>query len=108
MRLEGPEIGQLTSLTQLCLSCNELASLPPEIRQLRALMQLYLTANKLTSLPPEMKNLTVLTELFLHENPSLDLPAEVLGPGHRALQEKAAAPVSPQVILEYWFSTHGA
>ncbi|MEM6503534.1 MAG: leucine-rich repeat domain-containing protein, partial [Cyanobacteria bacterium P01_C01_bin.89] len=49
-----PEIGQLSSLTQLDLSSNQLSSLPPEIGQLSSLTQLYLRSNQLSSLPPEI------------------------------------------------------
>ncbi|MEN3942517.1 COR domain-containing protein [Prosthecobacter sp. SYSU 5D2] len=72
-----PEIGQLTSLTELELSHNQLTSLPPEIGLLNSLRQLDLDNNQLSSLPPEIGLLTSLTWLFLSYNPLTRLPPEL-------------------------------
>ncbi|WP_107666955.1 leucine-rich repeat domain-containing protein, partial [Cyanothece sp. BG0011] len=53
-----PEIGQLTNLTSLNLSFNQLTDLPPEIGQLTNLTSLDLSFNQLTDLPPEIGQLT--------------------------------------------------
>jgi Leucine-rich repeat (LRR) protein len=65
-----PEIGNLTNLTELWLSGNELTgSIPPEIGNLTNLIYLYLYDNQLTgSIPPEIGNLTNLTRLWSHDN----------------------------------------
>jgi Leucine-rich repeat (LRR) protein len=50
-----PEISQLSNLTWLVLSGNQLSSLPPEISQLSNLTELFLSDNpQLTSPPPEI------------------------------------------------------
>jgi len=51
------EIGQLTSLTRLYLSANQLTSVPAEIGQLTSLSELYLNDNKLMSLPAAIREL---------------------------------------------------
>jgi len=53
-----PEIGNLTSLTELFLDGNDLTALPPEIGNLTGLTRLALDGNELTALPPEIGNLT--------------------------------------------------
>ncbi len=63
-----PEIGQLTNLTQLSFSENQLTTLPPEIGQLTNLTRLYLNANQLTAILPEISHLTNLTELSIGFN----------------------------------------
>jgi Leucine-rich repeat (LRR) protein len=60
--LHGPrylpaEIGNLTSLTSLRLTHNQLTALPPEIGNLTNLYNLDLHPNKLTTLPSEMQKL---------------------------------------------------
>jgi len=50
-----PEIGNLTKLTWLKLSENNLSSLPPEIGNLTNLFQLYLQNNQLSSLPANFR-----------------------------------------------------
>jgi len=71
------EIVQLTSLTVLDLSGNELTSLPAEIGQLTSLRELNLNCNELTSLPAEIGQLTSLTELGLNGNQLTSVPAEI-------------------------------
>ena len=51
------EIGQLTSLTELDLSGNQLTSVPAEIGQLTSLRGLYLRDNQLTTLPAAIREL---------------------------------------------------
>ena len=64
-----PEIGNLTGLTQLNLTGNQLTGLPPEIGNLTSLTELNLHNNQLrTVLPPEIGNLTSLTVLDLSAN----------------------------------------
>lgn len=72
-----PEIGQLTSLTELNLYGNQLTTLPPEIGQLTALTALYLHDNHLSTLPPEIGQLTALTMLRLYGNHLTTLPPEI-------------------------------
>ena len=72
-----PEIGNLTSLTSLILHGNELASLPSEIGNLIRLTGLGLHGNHFTALPPELTNLTSLTALGLGANRFASLPAEI-------------------------------
>ena len=71
------EIGQLTSLTRLHLSGNQLTSLPAEIWRLTSLRVLDLRANDLTILPAEIGQLTSLTRLDLDNNQLTSLPAEI-------------------------------
>ncbi|MCX6377360.1 MAG: leucine-rich repeat domain-containing protein, partial [Armatimonadetes bacterium] len=71
-----PEIGLLTSMTELQLSRNRLTSLPPEIGLLTSLRELHLSGNRFTSLPPEIGRLTSLTGLDLSKNRLTSLPPE--------------------------------
>jgi Leucine-rich repeat (LRR) protein len=71
-------ISNLTSLTWLTLSNNDLTSLPPEIGNLTNLTSLLLESNQLTSIPSEIGNLTSLTELNLECNQLTFLPPEIL------------------------------
>ena len=73
-----PEIVQLTNLTVLNLSENQLTSLPPEIVQLTNLTELILYGNQLTSLPPKIVQLTNLTGLYLFDNQLTSLPPEIV------------------------------
>ena len=60
--LEGPipsEIGNLTYLTSLNLSVNQLTELPPEIGNLTNLIGLYLNNNRLTSMPESICELNI-------------------------------------------------
>ena len=70
-------IGQLTALTYLNLSGNQLTSVPTEIGQLTSLEQLELSLNQLTSLPAEIGQLTSLTVLGLEANQLTSVPAEI-------------------------------
>jgi leucine-rich repeat protein SHOC2 len=71
------EIGRLSALWQLNLSCNQLTSLPAEIGQLAALDQLYLRGNQLTNLPVEIGQLASLTWLDFDGNQLTSLPTEI-------------------------------
>lgn len=99
-----PEVCQISTLTALFLSDNQLRTLPPEIVQLSALTELYLERNQLTSLPTEIGQLSALTELYLHGNPGLGLPIELLGPSRQDVHNKKATPASPRAILDYYFA----
>ncbi|MCL4832152.1 MAG: hypothetical protein KJZ86_06910 [Caldilineaceae bacterium] len=74
-----PEIGNLTALTSLTLSNNQLTSLPSQIGNLIALSWLNLGRNQLTSLPSEIGNLTSLTGLGLADNQLTTLPSTIGG-----------------------------
>ena len=65
--------GNLTNLTQLYLEGNQLISLPEFLGNLTNLTTLHLEENKLTSLPENLGNLTNLTELWLDGNLLTDL-----------------------------------
>ncbi len=80
------EIGNLTALTRLNLSYNQLTTLPAEIGNLTALRELYFLSdkfsapsryNQLTTLPTEIGNLTALRSLDLYDNRLITLPAEI-------------------------------
>ena len=71
------EIGQLTSLTELCLGDNKLTSVPAEIGQLTSLVKLNLSHNQLTSVPAEIGQLTSLKVLNLNHNQLWSVPAEI-------------------------------
>ena len=77
-----PELGDLTSLTELSLQNNGLSGpLPPELGNLTNLKALYLTGNNLSGpIPPELGNLTSLQSLSLRSNNlSGPLPPELGG-----------------------------
>ena len=65
-----PELGRLTSLTELYLYDNQLSgSIPPELGRLTSLTWLYLSDSGLSgSIPPELGRLTSLTWLDLNGN----------------------------------------
>ena len=65
-----PELGQLTNLTLLSLFDNELTGpIPTELGQLTKLRALYLSDNELTGpIPTELGQLTKLTNLHLSNN----------------------------------------
>lgn len=72
-----PEIGQLTSLSELILEGNVLNTLPPEIGQLTALRVLRLDGNDLRFLPREIGNLIGLEELNLSYNELTSFPVQI-------------------------------
>ncbi len=75
--IPGKAIGQLTHLTYLNLSGNQLTALPKEIGQLNDLEELYLERNQLLILPPEIGDLTSLQILKLSNNGLVILPDEI-------------------------------
>jgi small GTP-binding protein len=77
LTLLPPEIGQLTKLVVLILDYNQLTTLPPEIGQLTALAVLSSDSNELTTLPPEIGQLTALRRLSLNNNQLTKLPPEI-------------------------------
>ncbi|WP_395742757.1 COR domain-containing protein [Prosthecobacter sp.] len=77
LTLLPPEIGQLTSLTQLNLSDNRLSALPHEIGLLTELTALDISNNFLETLPCEIGQLTALKTFFLHSNRLRMLPPEI-------------------------------
>ena len=75
-----PEVGYLTSLTNLNLYWNQLTgSIPSELGYLTNLEMLSLGENELTgSIPPELGNLTNLIELILRKNQLTgNIPSEI-------------------------------
>ena len=75
-----PQIGGLTSLTDLWFHSNELeGELPPEIVSLTCLTKLHLHLNQLSgTLPAELGGISGLTELSLHSNKfSGQVPADI-------------------------------
>ena len=71
-----PEIGQLTSLTQLYLWGNQIRVIPSEIGQLTSLTVLRLGNNQISMIPPEIGQLTGLTQLGLYDNQIEAIPRE--------------------------------
>ena len=80
-----PEIGQLTSLTELRLDGNQLTELPPEIGQLTNLTDLWLGGNKLTEFPPGIGQLTSLNQLGVDGNPLTSPPPAIIEQGTEAI-----------------------
>ena len=72
------EIGNLTKLTSLVLSSNNLTSIPKEIGNLTNLKDLNLEDNFLYSLPSTIGNLTNLEYLNLENNKLTELPKEIV------------------------------
>jgi len=72
------EIWSLVNLTHLNLSYNELTELPKEIGNLVNLTELWIGGNKLTELPKEIGNLVDLTDLDINDNPFIEFPKEIL------------------------------
>jgi hypothetical protein len=68
------ELFELSSLTQLDLSFNELVTIPKEIGQLSSLIKLNLHNNKLVCIPKEVGQLGSLTYLNLNNNQLLAIP----------------------------------
>ena len=72
-----PDIEELTSLTTLFLSNNELTSLPESFGKLSSLQRLVLSENNLDSLPKSFTNLSSLKELLINENRLTALPDDI-------------------------------
>ncbi|XP_052023732.1 leucine-rich repeat and calponin homology domain-containing protein 4 isoform X2 [Apodemus sylvaticus] len=78
LRCLNPALGNLTALTYLNLSRNQLSSLPPYICQL-PLRVLIISNNKLGALPPDISTLGSLRQLDVSSNELRSLPAELCG-----------------------------
>ncbi|XP_058537201.1 leucine-rich repeat and calponin homology domain-containing protein 4 isoform X17 [Ochotona princeps] len=76
LRCLNPSLGNLTALTYLNLSRNQLSSLPPYICQL-PLRVLIVSNNKLGALPPEVGALGSLRQLDVSSNELQSLPVEL-------------------------------
>ncbi|MBE9033464.1 leucine-rich repeat domain-containing protein, partial [filamentous cyanobacterium LEGE 11480] len=75
---EIPEwIGGLTELTELDLSENQISEIPSAISQLTSLTKLYLSKNQISEIPEWIGGLTELTELDLWENQISKLPSAI-------------------------------
>jgi len=68
------KIGDLTKLTDICISQNNLIYLPDSIGNLTNLIKLNVSYNKLTHLPDSIGNLTNLQKLFVDNNKLTRLP----------------------------------
>ena len=78
IRQVPPDVGLLTSLTQLRLNGHGLPTLPAELGLLINLQTLWIQNNKLVTLPDEMEALTSLTALSISGNMMLTLPMQLL------------------------------
>uniref|UniRef100_A0A2K6S4Q5 Leucine-rich repeat and calponin homology domain-containing protein 4 n=1 Tax=Saimiri boliviensis boliviensis TaxID=39432 RepID=A0A2K6S4Q5_SAIBB len=78
LRCLNPALGNLTALTYLNLSRNQLSTLPPYICQL-PLRVLIVSNNKLGALPPDIGALGSLRQLDVSSNELQSLPAELCG-----------------------------
>ncbi|XP_006896531.1 PREDICTED: leucine-rich repeat and calponin homology domain-containing protein 4 [Elephantulus edwardii] len=76
LRCLNPALGNLTALTYLNLSRNQLSSLPPYICQL-PLRVLIVSNNKLGALPPDIGALGSLRQLDVSSNELQSLPSEL-------------------------------
>ncbi|XP_036760494.2 leucine-rich repeat and calponin homology domain-containing protein 4 isoform X3 [Manis pentadactyla] len=76
LRCLNPALGNLTALTYLNLSRNQLSFLPPYICQL-PLRVLIVSNNKLGALPPDISALGSLRQLDVSSNELQSLPAEL-------------------------------
>ncbi|MBZ3884689.1 Leucine-rich repeat and calponin homology domain-containing protein 4 [Sciurus carolinensis] len=76
LRCLNPALGNLTALTYLNLSRNQLSSLPPYICQL-PLRVLIVSNNKLGALPPDIGTLGSLRQLDVSSNELQSLPVEL-------------------------------
>ncbi|XP_060029391.1 leucine-rich repeat and calponin homology domain-containing protein 4 isoform X2 [Erinaceus europaeus] len=76
LRCLNPALGNLTALTYLNLSRNQLSSLPPYICQL-PLRVLIVSNNKLGTLPPDISALGSLRQLDVSSNELQALPVEL-------------------------------
>ena len=71
------KLWQLSHLTALYLSKNNLTRVPPDIAKLKNLIHLDLSYNKLRSLPTELGDMIQLRELLLNHNHLRVLPYEL-------------------------------
>ncbi|XP_038202144.1 leucine-rich repeat and calponin homology domain-containing protein 4 isoform X1 [Arvicola amphibius] len=76
LRCLNPALGNLTALTYLNLSRNQLSSLPPYICQL-PLRVLIVSNNRLGALPPDISTLGSLRQLDVSSNELQSLPVEL-------------------------------
>ncbi|MEH2459649.1 MAG: COR domain-containing protein, partial [Nostoc sp.] len=67
----------LTNLTQLHLSDNEITQIPEAIAKLTNLTQLDLSRNQITQIPEAIANLTNLTQLHLSDNEITQIPEAI-------------------------------
>lgn len=71
------EICELTQLTKLSITSNNLQSIPPEIGKLVNLKVLNLSSNKIAAVPVEIGKLKDLEKLILAKNDLYTLPVEL-------------------------------
>jgi hypothetical protein len=71
----SPEIGTCVDLKQLWLQNNKLTTLPPSVRSLTKLVTLCLDNNRLDAVPPLMRYLTAMRRLSLKDNTLDEIPA---------------------------------
>ena len=71
------ELGELTYLQKLYLSCSQLSVIPSEIKNLTNLQELNLSSNQIKELPPQIGRLRNLENLMLFDNQLCVLPAEI-------------------------------
>lgn len=72
-----PSMGNLSNLTYIDLSSNQLKGIPPEIGNLSNLTDLIVGGNQLVSIPPEIGNLSNLAQLNLHNVQLKSIPSEI-------------------------------
>jgi Leucine-rich repeat (LRR) protein len=67
-------VGNLTYLTRVDLSGNQLTKLPESLGSIAGLRRLYVSRNRLAALPESMVNLVQLSDLGLEGNQFTELP----------------------------------
>ena len=77
MPIVPDEIGQLTNLTVLNLSSNQIAIIPESIGQLTNLTELYLYSNQIAIIPESIAALINLTRLYLWSNQIAIIPESI-------------------------------